>query len=203
MDSSSLAAAAITHLNSTNTETSTFLLDEVNVERPFFDGLHPMKKTVDGIKKLIGQVYSSKQQSTPISYQPQPQPTTTTNYQPQPTTTYNYQYQPQPTTNYQPHPTTTYNYQPQPTTTYNYQPQPTTTYNYQPQPTTTYNYQSQPQPTTNNSNQNNNYTGNPTSQSNPIWDTYGIRQRDAGLNSRLNIESNFGENRYYQKFKKE
>ena len=153
MDSSSLAAAAITHLNSTNTETSTFLLDEVNVERPFFDGLHPMKKTVDGIKKLIGQVYSSKQQSTPISYQPQPQPTTTTNYQPQPTTTYN--------------------------------------------------YQSQPQPTTNNSNQNNNYTGNPTSQSNPIWDTYGIRQRDAGLNSRLNIESNFGENRYYQKFKKE
>ena len=151
MDSSSLSAAAITHLNSTNTETSTFLLDDLNAERPFFDGLHPMKKTIDGIKQLIGQVHSSNQQPAPI------------NYQSQPTTTFNNQHL-------------------QPTTTFNYQPLQPTTYN--------------------NPNRNNYNSDNTTFQSNPTWETNGMRQRDTRLNSRLNRELNFGENRYFQNFGK-
>ena len=142
INSSNLATAAIAHLNSTDTETSTFILDEVNAERPFFDGLRPMKKTVDGIKQIIGQLYPSKQQSTPISYQSQPQPTTTT------------------------------------------------TYNYQPQPATL-----------NNPIKSNYYSDNTTFQSNPTWNMTETRRRDSHINSRLNRDLNFGDNRYFQNFK--
>lgn len=181
MDSSSLSAAAIAHLNSTNTETSTFLLDEMNAERPFFDGLHPMKKTIDSIKQLVGQIHSSNQQPTI---------TATYNYQPQPTTTFNNQpLQPQ----LQPTISTT-TAAAATTATYNYQHQPTTTFNNQPL---------QPQPTIyNNPNRNNYYTDSTAFQSKPTWDTTGMRQRDTGLNSRLNRELNFGENRYFQNFRK-